>query len=38
MEILGYKKDYIQKILNANEFNYASATYYLLSNQNDVMN
>ena len=36
MEILGYKKDYIQKTLNNNELNYASATYYLLSNQNDI--
>ena len=38
MEMLGYKKDYIQKTLSANELNYASATYYLLSNQNDVIN
>ena len=36
--MLGYKKDYIQKTLSANELNYASATYYLLSNQNDVIN
>ena len=36
MEILGYKKDYIQKTLNNNELNYASATYFLLSNQNDI--
>ena len=38
MENLGYKKDYIQKILCANEFNYASATYFLLSNQTDIIN
>ena len=38
MENLGYKKDYIQKILSANEFNYASATYFLLSNQTDIIN
>ena len=36
MESLGYKKDYIQKILNNNELNYASATYFLLSNQNEI--
>ncbi len=38
MENLGYKKDYIQKILSVNEFNYASATYFLLSNQTDIIN
>ena len=38
MESLGYKKEYIQKTLNNNELNYASATYYLLLNQTDVFN
>ena len=38
MESLGYKKDYIQKTLNNNELNYASATYFLLLNQTDIIN
>ncbi|MCQ2815690.1 MAG: protein kinase [archaeon] len=32
MESLGYQKDYVKKCLNNNELNYATATYYLLTN------
>jgi hypothetical protein len=35
MENFGYKKDYLQKCLNNNELNYATATYYLVSNINE---
>ena len=30
MEVLGYKKEYVQKCIANNEVNYCSATYYLL--------
>jgi serine/threonine protein kinase len=36
MENFGYKRDDIQKFLINNEFNYATATYFLLSNSNDL--
>ena len=34
IENLGYKKEYIEKCLINNEFNYATTTYYLLYNKN----
>ena len=37
IEEMGYKKEYIQKSLSNNEFNYATATFFLLSNNiNDL--
>ena len=37
MEGMGYKRDYIQKALFNNDFNYATATFFLLSNNiNDL--
>ena len=32
MEGMGYKRDYVQKVLFNNDFNYASTTFFLLSN------
>ena len=36
LEQFGYKRDYVTKCLNNNEFNYATASYYLLSKYNNV--
>ena len=37
MEGMGYKREYIQKTLSNNDFNYATATFFLLSNNiNDM--
>ena len=36
MENFGYKRDDIQKFLINNEFNYATAAYFLLSNSHDL--
>ena len=34
---MGYKKEYLQKSLSNNEFNYATATFFLLCNNiNDL--
>jgi Holliday junction resolvasome RuvABC DNA-binding subunit len=37
MEGMGYKREYIQKTLSNNDFNYATTTFFLLSNNiNDM--
>ncbi len=36
MENFGYIRDDIQKLLINNELNYATATYFLLSNGNEI--
>ncbi len=36
MENFGYIRDDIQKFLINNELNYATATYFLLSNRNEI--